>query len=57
MKILGLAFLLMIGVLLVAEALGQHIDKRHVYFSMAFALIIELLNMRFRKRQPPRPDV
>ncbi len=52
MKILALAFLLLIGVLLVAEGLGQHLDKRYIYFAMSFALIIELLNMRFRKKNP-----
>lgn len=52
MKILALSFLLLIGVLLVAEGLGQHLDKRYIYFAMSFALIIELLNMRFRKKNP-----
>jgi predicted tellurium resistance membrane protein TerC len=50
-KILALAFLVMIGVLLVAEGTGRHLDKGYVYFGMAFALLIELLNMRYRARQ------
>jgi len=50
-KILALSFLVMIGVLLVAEGTGQHFDRGYVYFAMAFSLVIELLNMRFRARQ------
>jgi predicted tellurium resistance membrane protein TerC len=49
-KILALSFLVMIGVLLVAEGTGAHLSKGYVYFGMAFALSIELLNMRYRKR-------
>jgi predicted tellurium resistance membrane protein TerC len=45
-KLLALAFLLLIGVLLVAEAFHQKIDKGYVYFAMAFSLGIELLQMR-----------
>ena len=50
-KVLALAFLVMIGVLLVAEGTGQHLNKGYIYFAMAFSLSIELLNMRFRARQ------
>jgi predicted tellurium resistance membrane protein TerC len=53
MKILALSFLLLVGVLLVAEAFGQHIDKGYVYFAMAFSLGVELINMRVRKAQRP----
>jgi predicted tellurium resistance membrane protein TerC len=49
MKMLALAFLLLIGVLLVAEGMGQHVPKGYVYFAMAFSLGVELLNMRARK--------
>jgi predicted tellurium resistance membrane protein TerC len=52
MKILALSFLLLIGVLLVAEGFGQHISKGYVYFAMAFSVFIEVLNMRFRKKRP-----
>ena len=52
MKILALSFLMLIGVLLVAQGLGQKLDKRYIYFAMSFALIIELLNMRFRRKNP-----
>ena len=51
MKILALSFLLLIGVLLTAEGLGQHINKGYIYFAMAFALLVELLNIRFRSKQ------
>jgi predicted tellurium resistance membrane protein TerC len=52
-KILALSFLLLIGVMLVADGLGQHISKGYVYFAMAFALGVELLNMRLRKVHKP----
>ncbi len=51
MKILALSFLLLIGVLLTAEGLGQHVNKGYIYFAMVFALAVELLNIRFRKKQ------
>jgi predicted tellurium resistance membrane protein TerC len=51
MKILALSFLLLIGALLTAEAFDRHVSKGYIYFAMAFALLIELLNMRFRKKQ------
>ncbi|MGZ6124363.1 MAG: TerC family protein [Myxococcales bacterium] len=50
-KILALSFLLLIGVMLIAEGFGQHISKGYIYFAMAFALAVELLNMRVRKVQ------
>ncbi|MBK8179968.1 MAG: TerC family protein [Planctomycetes bacterium] len=46
LKILALSFLILIGVMLIAEALGQHVDKRYIYFAMAFSLGVELLNIR-----------
>jgi len=49
MKMLALSFLLLIGVLLVADGLGQHIDKGYVYFAMAFSLGVELLNLKARR--------
>jgi predicted tellurium resistance membrane protein TerC len=52
MKVLALSFLLLIGVLLTAEGLGQHVDKGYIYFAMGFALVVELLNMRFRRTHP-----
>jgi predicted tellurium resistance membrane protein TerC len=53
MKVLALSFLLLIGVMLMAEGLGQHVSKGYIYFAMAFSLLVELLNMRFRKKQSP----
>ena len=51
MKTLALAFLVMIGVLLVAEGLHQEFDRRYVYFSMAFALVVELINLKAGARR------
>jgi predicted tellurium resistance membrane protein TerC len=53
-KILALAFLLLIGVMLVAEWMGTHVPKGYVYFAMAFSLFVEMLNMRYRKRRQGR---
>src|SRR5215831_1995835 len=50
-KILALAFLLLIGVMLVAEGMGNHVPKGYVYFAMAFSLFVEGLNMRYRQRR------
>jgi predicted tellurium resistance membrane protein TerC len=52
-KILALAFLLLIGVMLVAEGTGRHVEKGYIYFAMAFSLGVEVLNMRFRRHQKP----
>jgi predicted tellurium resistance membrane protein TerC len=49
-KILALSFLLLIGVMLVAESMGAHVSKGYIYFAMAFSLLVELLNIRYRKR-------
>ncbi|MDI1428012.1 MULTISPECIES: TerC family protein [Polyangium] len=51
MRILALSFLLLIGVLLVAEGMRQHINKGYVYFAMAFSLGVELINMKLRVRK------
>jgi predicted tellurium resistance membrane protein TerC len=51
-KLLALAFLLLIGVMLVAEGFGTHVSKGYIYFAMAFALFVELLNIRYRRRAP-----
>ncbi|TXH53332.1 MAG: TerC family protein [Bacteroidia bacterium] len=48
-KMIALAFLVTIGVILIAEAFGQHIPKGYIYFAMAYALIVEFLNIRMRK--------
>jgi len=51
-KLLALAFLLLIGVMLVAEGFGSHVSKGYIYFAMAFSLFVELLNIRYRRRAP-----
>jgi predicted tellurium resistance membrane protein TerC len=48
MQILALSFLLLIGVLLVAEGFDQHVSKGYIYFAMGFSLLVELVNMRRR---------
>jgi len=50
-KMLALSFLLLIGVVLVAEGWGQHVDKGYIYFAMAFSVVVEMLNLRARKKQ------
>jgi len=50
-KILALAFLLLIGVMLVAEGVGSHVNKGYIYFAMAFSLLVEMLNLRYRKKR------
>jgi predicted tellurium resistance membrane protein TerC len=52
-KMLALSFLLLIGVTLVGEGLGQHIPKGYIYFAMAFSVLVEILNMRLRKKTEP----
>ena len=52
-KMLALAFLLLIGVTLLAEGFHQKIPKGYIYFAMAFSVIVELLNMRLRKKAEP----
>ena len=51
-KMLALSFLVVVGVVLIADGLGLHIPKGYVYFAMAFALAVEMLNIRMRKRVP-----
>jgi predicted tellurium resistance membrane protein TerC len=50
-KILALAFLLLIGVMLVAEGMGTHVAKGYIYFAMAFSLFVEMLNLRYHKKR------
>ena len=56
-KMLALAFLLLIGVVLVADGLGQHVPKGYIYFAMAFSFAVELLNLRLRKKAAAAPPV
>ena len=50
-KVLALAFLVLVGTLLIAEGFGQHVDKGYVYGAMAFSVAVEALNIRMRKRR------
>ncbi|HJU89087.1 MAG TPA: TerC family protein [Gemmatimonadaceae bacterium] len=52
-KMLALSFLLLIGVTLIAEGLGQHISKGYIYFAMGFSVFVELLNLRLKKVSKP----
>jgi predicted tellurium resistance membrane protein TerC len=47
-KMLALAFLVVVGVVLVAEGFGHHVPKGYIYFAMAFSLAVELINIRLR---------
>ncbi|PTY01167.1 TerC family protein [Opitutus sp. ER46] len=57
LKMLALSFLILIGVTLVAEGLHQHIPKGYIYFSMAFAFGVEMLNLRIRAKQKTQKPV
>jgi len=52
-KMLALSFLLLIGVNLIGEGLGFHIPKGYTYFAMGFAIFVEMLNLKLRKRSAP----
>ena len=52
-KILALSFLILIGVLLVAEGFGTGMNKGYIYFAMAFSLVVEVINMRIRPAHAP----
>jgi predicted tellurium resistance membrane protein TerC len=52
-KMLALAFLILIGVALIGEGFELHIPKGYIYFAMAFAVAVEMLNLRLRKKRQP----
>lgn len=52
-KMLALAFLVLVGVALVAEGTGHEIPKGYLYFAMAFSLLVEMLNLRLRRKKAP----
>ena len=54
-RMLALSFLVLVGVVLIADGLGQHISKAYVYFAMGFSVMVEILNIRAHNR-PPRPE-
>jgi predicted tellurium resistance membrane protein TerC len=53
MKMLALSFLLLIGVVLIADGFGQHVSKGYIYFAMAFSVFVETLNLRIRRQGEP----
>ncbi|HSH76735.1 MAG TPA: TerC family protein [Longimicrobiales bacterium] len=52
-KMLALSFLLLIGMSLVAEGMGQHIPKGYIYFAMGFSIFVEMLNLRVKAKREP----
>jgi predicted tellurium resistance membrane protein TerC len=54
-KMLALSFLLVVGVALIADGLDTHVPKGYIYFAMAFSVIVEMLNIRLRKKKLPNP--
>ncbi len=53
LQILALAFLILIGFVLIADGLHQHISKGYIYFAVAFSLAVEVVNIRVRKKSQP----
>jgi predicted tellurium resistance membrane protein TerC len=52
-KMLALAFLILVGVALIGEGLDMHVPKGYIYFAMAFSVVVEMLNLRLRKQRRP----
>jgi predicted tellurium resistance membrane protein TerC len=50
-KMLALSFLLLVGVVLIADGCGQHVNKGYIYFAMAFSFAVEMLNIRIRGKR------
>jgi predicted tellurium resistance membrane protein TerC len=55
-KMLALSFLLVVGVLLVAEGFGHKVPKGYIYFAMAFSIAVEMLNIRMRNKKKSKPS-
>jgi predicted tellurium resistance membrane protein TerC len=55
-KMIALAFLVTIGVVLIAEAFDQHVPKGYIYFAMVYALLVEILNLRMKKNQAKKSE-
>ena len=53
LQMLALAFLIVIGIMLIAEGFHQHISKSYIYTAIAFSLLVEILNMRLRRKHEP----
>ncbi len=56
LKVLALSFLILIGVTLIAESLDFHIPKGYIYFAMAFSVVVEMINIKMRKRLVDLPQ-
>jgi len=54
-KMLALSFLILVGVALIGEGLEMHIPKGYIYFAMAFSLLVEMMNIRIRKKRASHP--
>jgi len=54
-KMLALAFLLLIGVTLIADGLGQHVPRGYIYFAMGFSVFVEFLNLRAARKRRAEP--
>jgi len=52
-KVLALSFLILIGVMLVVEGMGGHVDKGYIYFAMGFSVFVEMINLRMRGPRSP----
>ena len=57
LKMLALSFLILIGVMVVGESMGQHIPKGYIYFAMAFAFAVEMLNLKLRTKGAKRAPI
>ncbi len=55
LKILALSFLILVGVTLIADGFDQHIPRGYIYFSMAFSVFVEMLNIKMRAKRAVRP--
>ncbi len=55
-KVLALAFLILVGMVLVAEGFGAHVPKGYLYFAMAFSVGVEMVNIRLRRLLDSRRD-
>ena len=56
-KMLALSFLVVVGVVLIAEGFGNHVPKGYIYFAMAFSVAVEMLNLRMRKKAKKPVDL
>jgi len=54
-KILALAFLVVVGITLIMEGFNVHVPKGYIYFAMAFSLVVEMINIRLRKKLEKKP--